>query len=111
MPRTGSIGACRGLVVVLSVLGANHSPLTRSLVARSLVVRRSYKMPRLVAKVEGRGNGIKTNVVNCTDIAKALERPPEYVIKFMGIELGAQTKFDKKSGTSIVNGTSCCSVG
>ena len=87
-----------------------HPSLVRS-VARSLVVRRSYKMPRLVAKVEGRGNGIKTNVVNCTDIAKALERPPEYVIKFMGIELGAQTKFDKKSGTSIVNGTSCCSVG
>ena len=63
-----------------------------------------YKMPRLVAKVEGRGNGIKTNIVNNVDIAKALERPPEYVIKYFGIELGAQTKFDKKSGTSIVNG-------
>ena len=61
-------------------------------------------MPRLVAKVEGRGNGIKTNIVNNVDIAKALERPPEYVIKYFGIELGAQTKFDKKSGTSIVNG-------
>jgi translation initiation factor 5 len=63
-----------------------------------------YKMPRLVAKIEGRGNGIKTNVVNNVDIAKALERPPEYVIKYFGTELGAQTKFDKKSGTSIVNG-------
>lgn len=63
-----------------------------------------YKMPRLVAKVEGRGNGIKTNIVNNVDIAKALERPPEYVIKYFGIELGAQTKYDKKSGTSIVNG-------
>lgn len=61
-------------------------------------------MPKLVAKVEGRGNGIKTNIVNNVDIAKALERPPEYVIKYFGIELGAQTKFDKKSGTSIVNG-------
>jgi hypothetical protein len=28
-------------------------------------------------QIEGRGNGIKTNVVNCVDIAKALERPPE----------------------------------
>lgn len=65
-----------------------------------------YKMPKLVAKVrglvgsmgvscvvphqtrlllnmhaslqiEGRGNGIKTNVVNNVDIAKSLERPPE----------------------------------
>jgi translation initiation factor 5 len=63
-----------------------------------------YKMPKLQCKIEGRGNGIKTNVVNNVDIAKALERPPEYVIKFFGTELGAQTKFDKKSGTSIVNG-------
>lgn len=63
-----------------------------------------YKMPKLQCKIEGRGNGIKTNVVNNVDIAKALERPPEYVIKYFGIELGAQTKFDKKIGTSIVNG-------
>jgi hypothetical protein len=33
--------------------------------------------PRLVSQIEGRGNGIKTNVVNAVDIAKALERPPE----------------------------------
>ena len=34
---------------------------------------------RLTARtqIEGRGNGIKTNVVNNVDIAKALERPPE----------------------------------
>lgn len=30
-----------------------------------------------VLQIEGRGNGIKTNVVNCVDIAKALERPPD----------------------------------
>lgn len=28
-------------------------------------------------QIEGRGNGIKTNVVNNVDIAKALARPPE----------------------------------
>jgi len=28
-------------------------------------------------QIEGRGNGIKTNIVNNVDIAKALERPPE----------------------------------
>ena len=81
----------------------SHSP-PRPDVLASLASFFRYKMPKLVAKVEGRGNGIKTNIVNNVDIAKALERPPEYVIKYFGIELGAQTKFDKKSGTSIVNG-------
>ncbi|CAK0738548.1 hypothetical protein CVIRNUC_001058 [Coccomyxa viridis] len=63
-----------------------------------------YKMPKLQARIEGRGNGIKTNVVNNVEIAKALERPPDYIVKFYGCELGAQTKYDKKDGTSIVNG-------
>ena len=34
-----------------------------------------YKMPELEAKVESRGNGIKTVIVNLSDIAKALARP------------------------------------
>jgi translation initiation factor 5 len=63
-----------------------------------------YKMPKLQARIEGRGNGIKTNVVNNVEIAKALERPPEYIVKYYGCQLGAVTKFEKASGTSIVNG-------
>ena len=35
-----------------------------------------YKMPKLLAKVEGTGNGIKTVLVNLSAIAKALIRPP-----------------------------------
>lgn len=64
-----------------------------------------YKMPRLNTKVEGRGNGIKTNIVNMVDVAKALARPPSYTTKFFGNELGAQSKFDEKTGTAIVNGS------
>lgn len=63
-----------------------------------------YKMPRMVTKIEGRGNGIKTNIVNMVEIAKALARPPAYTTKYFGCELGAQSKFDEKTGTSLVNG-------
>jgi translation initiation factor 5 len=63
-----------------------------------------YKMPRMITKIEGRGNGIKTNVVNMVDIAKALARPASYTTKYFGCELGAQSKFDEKTGTSLVNG-------
>lgn len=64
-----------------------------------------YKMPKLLTKIEGRGNGIKTNIVNMVDVAKALGRQPSYTTKFFGCELGAQSKFDEKTGTSTVNGS------
>ncbi|CAE7874788.1 EIF5, partial [Symbiodinium sp. KB8] len=63
-----------------------------------------YKMPRLASKTEGRGNGIKTNVLNVTDLAVALSRPANVIIKFFGIELGAQSKFDVEKTKGTVNG-------
>ena len=33
-------------------------------------------MPRLQAKVEGKGNGVKTVIPNMVEIARALGRPP-----------------------------------
>lgn len=63
-----------------------------------------YKMPRMITKIEGRGNGIKTNIVNMVDVAKALARPASYTTKYFGCELGAQSKFDEKTGVSLVNG-------
>ncbi|KAI3987332.1 hypothetical protein MKX01_003082 [Papaver californicum] len=63
-----------------------------------------YKMPRMLTKIEGLGNGIKTNAVNMVEIAKAFARPPSYTIKYFGCELGAQSKFDEKTGVALVNG-------
>ena len=55
--------------------------------------------------MEGKGNGIKTVVVNAVEVAKALSRPATYPIKFFGCELGAQTQFDIKHDRYIVNGS------
>eukprot|EP00121_Abeoforma_whisleri_P000502 Awhi_evm1s438 len=35
-----------------------------------------YKMPRLNTKVEGRGNGIKTVLVNMSEVSRALSVSP-----------------------------------
>jgi len=63
-----------------------------------------YKMPLVVTKIEGRGNGIKTIITNIVDIAKALHVHPSYPTKFFGIELGSQSKFDSVGEKSIING-------
>ncbi|KAG2756719.1 hypothetical protein P692DRAFT_20791897 [Suillus brevipes Sb2] len=63
-----------------------------------------YRMPLLLTKIEGKGNGIKTVVPNMADVARALSRPPTYPTKFFGCELGAQTSSDDKNERYIVNG-------
>jgi translation initiation factor 5 len=63
-----------------------------------------YRMPLLLTKIEGKGNGIKTVIPNMSDVARALSRPPTYPTKFFGCELGAQTTFDEKNDRYIVNG-------
>ncbi|KAL0588117.1 Eukaryotic translation initiation factor 5 [Plecturocebus cupreus] len=62
-----------------------------------------YKMPRLIAKVEGKGNGIKTVTVNIIDTAKSLNQRPTYPTKYFGSEPGAQTQFDVKNNRYTVN--------
>uniref|UniRef100_A0A1L8DSB3 Eukaryotic translation initiation factor 5 n=1 Tax=Nyssomyia neivai TaxID=330878 RepID=A0A1L8DSB3_9DIPT len=64
-----------------------------------------YRMPRINAKVEGKGNGIKTVIVNMAEVAKALGRPAMYPTKYFGCELGAQTQYDHKNERFIVNGS------
>ncbi|KAK9460559.1 domain found in IF2B/IF5-domain-containing protein [Lipomyces oligophaga] len=64
-----------------------------------------YKMPPIISKIEGRGNGIKTAIVNNADVARALCRPPMYVTKFFGLELGAQTSVNETTDRYMVNGS------
>lgn len=63
-----------------------------------------YKMPKIQSKIEGKGNGIKTVISNMTEVAKALNRPPTYVTKFFGNELGSIVHCDDKTSRYIVNG-------
>ena len=59
-----------------------------------------YKMPLIQTKVEGKGNGIKTKLVNLEAVAKALRIPPKYILRYVGTECGANC--DEKVNT--VNG-------
>lgn len=65
-----------------------------------------YKMPPLKSKIEGRGNGIKTVILNILEVSKCLKMDPRYTTKFFGVELGAQSKYDPKrdNGVGVVNG-------
>jgi translation initiation factor 5 len=63
-----------------------------------------YKMEPLQSKIEGKGNGIKTVVVNLNSVAASLSRPPAYVIKYFGFELGAQANAKPTDDRWIING-------
>lgn len=76
----------------INIARDNHDPFYR------------YKMPPIEAKTEGRGNGIKTNVMNAADVALALNRPTPYMIKYFGFELGAQTTINEEKERYLVNG-------
>ena len=61
-----------------------------------------YRMPKMQLKTQSKGNGVKTNIVNLTDVAKHLRTNPEYILKFFGFQKASQTtqKSSKVSGGS-----------
>ncbi|KAI5184804.1 translation initiation factor 5 [Nematocida homosporus] len=63
-----------------------------------------YKMPSNIVKIEGRGNGIKTVLVNIEDIAKSLNRDPKILTKYLSYEMGTLSSIDDKNAKYIING-------
>lgn len=63
-----------------------------------------YQMDEVKVKIEGRGNGIKTIITNLTAISHALKRNPEHILRFLGYELGSQTKSEKSENRYTING-------
>jgi len=58
-----------------------------------------YTMPRMVLKQESRLNGVKTNIVNLSDVGHALRVPDSAILKYFCAEVGANSE-----GVSIVKG-------
>lgn len=63
-----------------------------------------YKMGLVAVKIEGRGNGIKTVLVNIEEIARSLSRDPKHLTKYLSYEMGALSSIDEKNHKYIVNG-------
>jgi len=78
--------------VMLPVLKDNKDPHYR------------YKMPKLTAKIEGSGNGIKTVITNISSVSRSIGRPPSYPLKYFGTELGANVKMDPQADLYVING-------
>jgi translation initiation factor 5 len=50
-----------------------------------------YKMEKLVSKIEGKGNGIKTVVANLSSVAQSLARPPACTYSLIHTDLAHNT--------------------
>lgn len=63
-----------------------------------------YKMEEVETKIEGRGNGIKTVLVNIEEIARSLDRDPRHLTKYLSYELGTLSSVDEINSKYIING-------
>lgn len=61
-----------------------------------------YKMPRVLLKHEGNGNGVKTVLKNLRDISKSLNRDPYDMLQYIAAELSVCSL--QKKEDMIVNG-------
>jgi translation initiation factor 2 beta subunit (eIF-2beta)/eIF-5 len=55
-------------------------------------------------RMEGSLLSTKTIITNLSEIASLLKRPPNYIAKYYGIELGVSSIWDRNKGIGIING-------
>jgi len=63
-----------------------------------------WKMDPLETKIEGKGIGRKTVLLNISEVAAHCFTQPQYMTKFFGYEIGAQSKWDDHRRVGFVNG-------
>ena len=63
-----------------------------------------YQMPALQIKVEGKGNGIRTKLVNLFEVSRHLGVPPEYALRYFGAEFGAIIEYKESEQKAMLNG-------
>ncbi|CAF1439783.1 unnamed protein product [Adineta ricciae] len=63
-----------------------------------------YKMPKLVVQVIKERSSFRTILVNLSDIGKALRRSPQYIIKYLALELNSSMKVNNHSNQYIILG-------
>jgi translation initiation factor 5 len=63
-----------------------------------------YTMPCISVKVEGTTKMIKSVLVNIEDVCRAIGRPPDYLVTYLGQELSANSKIEKDTGKAYVTG-------
>eukprot|EP01051_Picozoa_sp_SAG22_P005097 SAG22_NODE_294_length_12872_cov_47.391372_5_plen_447_part_00 len=64
----------------------------------------TLEIPVIEARVEGKGNGIKTAIHNCTEVSKIISRHPAWTTKFLSVETGCISTFDHDSGNAVLTG-------
>lgn len=62
-----------------------------------------YTMEKMITKIESRGNGIKTVIVNMSNVAKDLKVPADYPTKYFSAVLGASN--ESKDGKFVIKGS------
>lgn len=63
-----------------------------------------YMMDSVETKVESRGNGIRTVIVNIAQIAKQIRFPPPHILTYFSYMLGVKSRTDAKNEKYILQG-------